>query len=82
MAYGINLLVINDTEVDYYLEMIRTTELAIITEEKLNEYIIVVKHSEGTFPLSHNILASDSIEVKKSVFEITDGIIKFSKRSY
>lgn len=81
MAYGINLIVLVDTGGKYTLKVIRTTEMAIITEEKMNDYIIVVEHGGGMYPLAYNILTQDDTEEKKYSFEITDSLMKFIRQS-
>lgn len=71
MAYSLNILILNELE----LKMIRTTELAIITEEKLNDYLVIVRHDEGTYPLTH--INSDK---KSYSFETDSTIIKFFRK--
>ena len=78
LAFGINVIIVKDKDNTLHLNMIRSTELAIITEERLNEYIIVVGTDTGYYPMI-NKSETDNV-MNKGIYVITDNPLPYFKR--
>lgn len=80
LAYGLNVVMFNESESGLFdVQVIKTTELAITTSEKLNEYVILFSFDEGTYPLIDWSLTSHEGIEGKFLFEIQDGIMQLVK---